>query len=137
MFPFSVATIVQRLQQPEQNGQRVNDLHPRHKHLLIKRSQRCRVSHNNVLECLYSLRIRAIKDVIRQYQTRSDKIKTIGKNLTCLITFSLHQLKNTTTTTMICDLITTVQYHNWELLYETKQKPILKTLYMVDQAIQD
>lgn len=43
-----VATIVQRLQQPEQNGQRVNDLHPRHKHLLIKRSQRCRNCEHNL-----------------------------------------------------------------------------------------
>jgi len=43
-----VTTLTQRLAQPEFQTELVSDLFPAHKHLMIKRSQRCRSCEHNV-----------------------------------------------------------------------------------------
>lgn len=44
---LSVTTLRQRLLQPDFQPAGASQLHPRHKHLLMKRSLRCRVSHRS------------------------------------------------------------------------------------------
>ncbi|XP_077999058.1 dynactin subunit 4-like [Glandiceps talaboti] len=44
----SVCTITQRLSQPEYQPHYIKQLYPKHKHLLIKRSQRCRECEHNL-----------------------------------------------------------------------------------------
>ncbi|XP_067008878.2 dynactin subunit 4 [Anabrus simplex] len=50
----SVTTLTQRLAQPEFQPKYVSELYPAHKHLLIKRSQRCRSCEHNVSKPEYN-----------------------------------------------------------------------------------
>ena len=49
-----VTTLAQRLAQPEFQTELVSDLFPAHKHLMIKRSQRCRSCEHNVSKPEYN-----------------------------------------------------------------------------------
>lgn len=43
-----ITTLEQRLQHPEVQAEKINELRPQHKQFLVKRSQRCRVCEHNV-----------------------------------------------------------------------------------------
>lgn len=43
-----VTTLEQRLQHPEVQTEKINELRPQHRQFLVKRSQRCRVCEHNV-----------------------------------------------------------------------------------------